>query len=157
MMKNLFLSLALSLLFIVFISCSSMPPVNQVSTGFVPKPIKVTYLASYDYTWQVTKAEMQRYPLKLVNKEAGSIETLPQVNISDKYQDRLKYYIDIKIKKLPDLNQIPQTEVEITKFVLTDPAIGMPKPVPSDLIEEKVIHHRIKRLLEIERKKLERI
>ena len=134
-----------------------MPPVNKYGTGFVSKPIKVIYRASYDYTWKVTAAEMQHFPIRVINKKAGAIATLPQTSISDKYEQRLSYYIDIKLRKLePTLDQIPQTEVEITKFVKTDPAIGLPKPLPSDLIEEKVIHHRIKRLLEIERKKLER-
>jgi hypothetical protein len=156
MIKNLSFKLIPLLLLGIFASCSSTPPVNKISSGFIPKPIKATYQATYDYTWLVTAAEMQRYPIKMISKEAGSIETLPQTNISEKYEDRLKHYIDIKIRRLPDMNQIPQTQVEITKFVSTDPAVGSSKPIPSDLIEEKVIHHRIKRLLEIERKKLER-
>jgi len=140
---------------ILLSSCASSPPMKKTGYGLVPKPVKTIYQATYDYTWKVTFAEMQRYQLEIINKKAGNIQTSVQKNVDPDYPERLSHYIDIKLRSLPPVDKIPQTEVEITKFISTDPAIGMPKPIASDLIDEKVIHHRIKRLLEIERKKLE--
>ncbi len=156
MIKNIKLSLITILFYLSFISCSSTPPLGNRGYGFTPKTISTTYQASYEYTWKVTLYEVQRYQLNIVNKEAGTIITKPVSKISDKHEDKVVEYIDIKLTALNPINSIPQTKVEITKFSRTDPYIGRPKPVKSDLVEEKIIHHRIKRLLEIERKKLER-
>lgn len=110
---------------------------------------------------------MQRYPLLIANKDAGTITTQQIVSISDRYEEpnvinnleprgETKYYIDLRIRELAPLNNIPQTEVTIIKYLSKLTQMGAAKPIESDYLDEKVILHRIKRLLELERLKLER-
>jgi hypothetical protein len=155
--------------FIFLAACSSQPPtMSSDRVGFVPKTLTVIYLASYDYTWNAALKEMQRYQLSIVNKEAGTIITDETTAYSDRYETtasinnldprgKVKYNFDVRVKELaPTPDSIPQTEISILKSLVRTNEFGVKKPIPSDLIDEKVILHRIKRLLEIERLKLER-
>jgi hypothetical protein len=148
-------------------ACSSGPPLNNRSVNFVPAPLVVTYQASYDYTWMVTLAEMQKFPLSIVNKDAGTIKTDVISVISDRYEtpdiirnldprSPTKYHLEVTIRELPAAGSIPQTEVSVIKYVAKVTQYGSQQPIKSDYIDEKVIIHRIKRLLEIERLKIER-
>lgn len=147
--------------------CSSTPPEFSRTVNFVPSPRTRIYQANYDYTWKAALEEMQRYPLLIANKDAGTITTQQIVSISDRYEEpnvinnleprgETKYYIDLRIRELAPLNNIPQTEVTIIKYLSKLTQMGAPRPIESDYLDEKVILHRIKRLLELERLKLER-
>ncbi|MFH1223370.1 MAG: hypothetical protein V1647_03395 [Pseudomonadota bacterium] len=138
-------------------ACSSAPPVDTTKTTANIKPLTTTFQAEYDYTWNAALKEMQRYDLKIINKDAGSIMT----NYLSAYEGRqerneFRYYIELKITSLPALNSIPQTQVVVTKYIHEARGIEGNRPSVSDGVDEQVITHRIKRLLEIERAKLER-
>ena len=161
-MKKYLATLSIMLLW----ACSTTPPEFTHSVNFVPSPRIKIYQANYEYTWKVALAEMQRYPLSIINKEAGTITTDRIQAISDRYETQsvienmetrseVKFYLDVRIRELPPENGIPQTEVSVTKYITQFTQLGSPKPLRSDYLDEKVILHRIKRLLEIERLKLE--
>ena len=150
-----------------FGACSSGPPLSNSGVNFVPSPLVVTYQASYDYTWKVALEEMQRFPLSIVNKDAGTIKTDTISVISDRYEtpnviknldprSPVKYSIEVTIRELPPTVTIPQTEVSVVKYIVKASQYGSMQQVKSDYIDERVIIHRIKRLLEIERLKIER-
>ena len=152
---------------LLFWACNTTPPEISRSINFTPAPIIKVYQANYEYTWKAAMAEMQRYPLAIVNKDAGTITTEKIPAISDRYETQsvidnleprndVKFYIDLRIWELPSKDGIPQTELSVTKYVSQISALGIIKPLKSDYLDEKVILHRIKRLLEIERLKLER-
>jgi len=162
-MKKYILTLCTVLLW----GCSTTPPELSRGVNFVPSARIRIYQANYEYTWKVALAEMQRYQLSIVNKAAGTITTDQILAISDRYEAQsvidnleprsdVRYYIDLRIRELPPENGIPQTEVSATKYITQLSQLGSPKPIQSDYMDEKVILHRIKRLLEIERMKLER-
>ena len=162
-MKKYILTLSTILLW----GCSTTPPEISHGVNFVPSARIRIYQANYEYTWKVALAEMQRYPLSIINKEAGTITTEQIPAISDRYESQsvidnleprsnVRYYIDIRIRELPPENGVPQSEVSATKYVVQLSQFGAPKPLQSDYMDEKVILHRIKRLLELERLKLER-
>ncbi|MEI6092824.1 MAG: hypothetical protein WCQ47_03985 [bacterium] len=155
-------------LIILLVSCcSTTPPEFSRTVNFVPSARTRVYQANYDYTWKVAMEEMQRYPLVVANKDAGTITTQQIISISDRYETpdvvnnqdprgETKYYIDIKITELAPVNNVPQTEVSVVKYLSKLSQLGTSKPLESDYLDEAVILHRIKRLLEIERLKLER-
>ncbi|MCX6112670.1 MAG: hypothetical protein NTY22_05225 [Proteobacteria bacterium] len=148
-------------------ACNTTPPEFTPSVNFVPAPRITIYQANYEYTWKAAMAEMQRYPLSIVNREAGTITTDNIIAISDRYEtpnvisnleprSEVKFYIDVRIRELPPVNNIPQTEVSVIKYITQLTQLGGPRPLKSDYLDEKVILYRIKRLLELERLKLER-
>jgi hypothetical protein len=148
-------------------ACSSGPPLSKSGVNFVPTPLVTIYQASYDYTWKAALQEMQRFPLNIVNKDAGTIQTETITIISDRYESAdiiknldprspTKYHLEVMVRELPAVGSIPQTEVSIIKYVVKVTQYGSLKPIKSDHIDERVIRHRIKRLLEIERTKIER-
>lgn len=142
---------------ILFSACSSMPP-TESRTGVSTVPITNTFMANYDYTWDAALNEMGHYDLKIVNKDAGSIVTNNMSTFEGRQErNEFRQHIDVKVTALgPDENNLPQTQVTVTKYILKLRGLERDKPVMSDTVEEKVILYRIKRLLEIERLKLER-
>lgn len=145
-----------SILFLT--ACSSTPPVSYSSTSSGSEPISRVYFANYDYTWQMALKELQRFDLKLVNKDSGIIVTEDMTGYSSGFvRSQFRFYFDVKIEALPPQNNLPQTRISITKFIYKVGGLSQDKPVKSNLIDEKVILYRVKTLLEIERKKLERI
>ena len=152
---------------LLFLACSSTPPEFSKGTDFVPTPVTKIYQADYEYAWKAALAEMNRFPLKVVNKDAGTITTDRIFVISDRYESQdsikeleprgeIKYYIDVNIRALSPVNSIPQTEVSVIKYISRLSQLGTSRPLKSDYLDEKVIMHRIKRLLELERLKIER-
>jgi len=138
-------------------SCNTAPPVTYSATSTGAEPMVKVYYATYDYTWQTTLKEMQRFNLKVVNKDSGVIITDDTVGYSgDLIRSQFRYYFEIQLIALPMSNGVPQTQISVTKFIYKTGGLFPERPVKSDLIDERVILYRVKRLLEIERAKLER-
>ncbi len=147
--------ITVSILFLT--ACSSTPPVTYSSTSAGPEPVTRIYYANYDYTWQTALKELQRFNLKIINKDSGIIVTEDMTGYSSGFvRSQFRFYFDIKIDALPPENGLPQTKISITKFIYKLGGMAQEKSVKSNFIDEKVILYRVKRLLEIERKKLER-
>ena len=145
-----------SILFLT--ACSSAPPVAYSSTSSASEPVVRVYYANYDYTWQTALKELQRFNLKLVNKDSGIIVTEDMTGYSTGFvRSQFRFYFDVRIEALPLEQGIPQTKISIAKFIYKIGGLSQEKSVKSNLIDEQVILYRVKRLLEIERKKLERI
>jgi len=134
-----------------------MPPSESGKISGRPKPVPMIFYADYDYAWDSALKEMQRYNLKTVNKEVGSIIT-DEMREYEGRQERneYRYHIEVALTVLPKEEELPQTQVVITKYVSQYRGLDTDRLVASDLVEEKVILHRIQRLLEIERTKLQK-
>jgi len=144
-----------SILFLT--ACSSTPPVPYSSTSSGSEPVTRIYFANYDYTWKAALKELQRFNLKLVNQDSGIIVTEDMTGYSTGFvRSQFRFYFDVRIDALPPENGLPQTKISITKFIYKMGGLSQEKSVKSNFIDEKVILYRVKRLLEIERKKLER-
>jgi hypothetical protein len=144
-----------SILFLT--ACSSTPPAAYNSRTSSSEPVIQIFYANYDYTWQTTLQEMQRFNLKTANKDSGAIITEDMAGYSSGFvRSQYRFYFDVRLDTLPIENGLPQTQVSITKFLYKEGGLSPEKPVKSNYIDEKVILYRIRRLLEIERKKLER-
>lgn len=147
--------IAVSMLFLT--ACSSSPPVAYDNNSSSSEPADRVFYANYDYTWQTALQEMQRFNLKVVNKDSGIILTENLIGYSSGFvRSQFRYFFDVRIVSLPPDKGLPQTKVSITKFIYKEGGLYPEKSVKSNLIDERVILYRIKRLLEIERKKLER-
>ena len=147
--------IAVSMLFLI--ACSSSPPVAYNNNAASSEPVVRIYYANYEYTWASALKEMQRFSLKVVNKDSGIILTDDLVGYSSGFvRSQFRYSFDVRIVPLPPEKGLPQTQISITKFIYKEGGLSPEKSVKSNLIDEKVILYRIKRLLEIERKKLER-
>jgi hypothetical protein len=144
-----------SMLFLM--ACSSTPPVAYNNNASSSEPVVRVFYANYEYTWETALKEMQRFNLKIVNKDSGTILTDDLTGYSSGFvRSQFRYSFDVRIEALPPDKGLPQTQVSITKFVYKEGGLFPEKSVRSNFIDEKVILYRIKRLLEIERKKLER-
>jgi len=144
-----------SILFLT--ACSSTPPAPYSTTSSASEPVTRVYYANYDYTWNAALKELQRFNLKLVNKDSGVIVTEEMTGYSNGFvRSQFRFYFDVRIDALPPENSLPQTRISITKFIYKIGGLSEEKPVESNFIDEKVILYRVKRLLEIERKKIER-
>ncbi|MBN1115296.1 MAG: hypothetical protein JXA66_08140 [Oligoflexia bacterium] len=148
------------------VSCSSTPP--HIKPGnIVPVTLSRVFLASYEYTWAAALKECGRFSLKITNKDAGIIQTEDIVTFDDNYETaaarlnadprtEIKYSIEIKITPLEQSDKYPRTGVSVTKYVAKLNEFGQERPVNSNMTDENTILYRIKRLLELERLKIER-
>jgi len=144
-----------SILFLT--ACSSAPPAPYSTVSAASEPVIRIYFANYDYTWGAALKELQRFNLKISNKDSGVIVTEDMTGYSSGFvRSQFRFYFDVKLEALPPENGLPQTQVSITKFIYKMGGISPDRSVQSNFLDEKVIHYRVKRLLEIERKKLER-
>ena len=147
--------ITVSMLFLA--ACSSSPPVAFNNNASSSEPVVRVYYANYEYTWKCALKEMQRFSLKTVNKDSGIMLTDDMVGYSSGFvRSQFRYSFDVSIVSLPPEKGLPQTQISITKFIYKEGGMFPEKSVRSNFIDEKVILYRIKRLLEIERKKLER-
>ena len=148
----------LTIISVLFLTaCSSTPPAIYNTKSSSSEPISRIYYANYDYTWMMALKELQRFNLKITNKASGTIVTDDMNGFSSGYvRSQFRYYFDVKVTALAPEKGIPQTQVSITKFIYKDRGMFPEKPIKSNAVDETVILYRIKRLLEIERIKLER-
>ncbi len=147
--------IAVSMLFLA--ACSSSPPVAYNSSSASSDPVVRVYYANYDYVWKCALKEMERFSLKIANKDSGIIVTDDLTGYSSGFvRSQFRYSFDVKIVALAPDKGLPQTQISITKFIYKEGGMFPEKAIRSNFVDEKVILYRIKRLLEIERKKLER-
>ena len=139
-------------------SCSSKAPIMHGGVIEAPKTMEQVYYANYQYTWNATLNELQRFGINLANQNSGQIVTEENIYYSNKgaIRARYKYYYKVQVTELPMSAESYKTSVSVTKFTYKDGGVERDSSVKSDTVEEQVILHRIKTLLEIERKKLER-
>jgi hypothetical protein len=151
----------------IVLSCSSTSQSLSLSKGAIPKELSKVFLASYKYTWKAALKETERFPLKISNQNAGVIVTEDITTFDDAYEtfaDRqsqdvrkeLTYRIEIRLKPLPKTGKYPRTEVRVTKFIKRHDDFGKSTDLKSNMYDERVILYRIKRLLRIERLKIEK-
>ena len=108
--------IAVSMLFLA--ACSSSPPVAYDNDSASSEPAVRIFYATYDYTWKTALQEMQRFNLKVVNKDSGIIVTEDLTGYSNGFvRSQFRYSFDVRLVSLPPFNGLPQTQVSITKFI----------------------------------------
>jgi hypothetical protein len=117
--------------------------------------------------WKSAMKEMERYSLGTINKDAGIIETEVISTYDQRYANDIvadktfakplyKYRITVRISPLESKGVYPKTEVAVSKYIAKVGDLGVTSHIDSKQIDEKVILYRIKRLLEIERFKIDK-
>jgi hypothetical protein len=145
-----FFNLFILFYFILFnISCSSTQNKRNIS-----KELSKTINASYIKVWQASLKELSRFKLKKVDFDNGiiiteDIETYEFLN-NKNIKSTIKSYFYLSIN---ELSKYPyKTKISVSKFSKLN---NSNRIIGTDYIDEQIILYRVKRNLELERKKLE--
>ena len=86
-----------SILFLT--ACSTTPPMSYSNTSSASEPINRVYFANYDYTWNAALKELQRFSLKLANKDSGIIITEDMTGYSTGViRSQFRFYFDARVE-----------------------------------------------------------
>lgn len=144
------------LLMLSFLSCSSTPRKPQ---GSILKPYVQFQDADFRETWFATLAAVKNFPIKIVDKNSGIIETDWVDYASDLYSETFggdvvpqegRFRIRIHVVEKFDA---PKTRVSITKYdQIAGFLPGTFSDIPSNGTTENIMQYRIKRQIEMNRR-----
>jgi len=145
-MKNKFKN-SFYLIFFIF-SCSS------TNNKFTSKEISKIFNASYNMVWEASIKELESYKFKITDYDTGTIIT-EKILTYEKLNSFQNTYISIESHFYINISTVStnpyKTKVAITKYANL---INSNTIIGTDYLDEKILLYRIKRSLELKRKKI---